>query len=334
MLKMIHRFITLCSVLALAFGLVPARAYAADNNSDQERPVRLYATALAGPIGKIEGVSSSIINGRAVEGERAIWDGELLQAPVGRHLRVALDDVGVVTLQGGAIARLAVTRRRFDDNVGGAVLVAALIKGRVAVKLRADAEAYIEASGSAVSAARGSDFLLGLDENGPALLTTAGNVAMQGQVTRQGNYLIRPAGGRANIDVRLRKSRQVQFIVTDEHDKPVPDVPVVIAISGGGATLGSGAATVTVTTSASGLATTSVSAGTAVGSSTITASVPGGASASMGVSAVPAGIITGTTLAIAAAVAAAGTTAAVVAVNKGGSSDIKESSGPRITPIP
>jgi len=334
MLKTTSRFITLCLILALAIGLVPIQAAAAGHDSDQDQPVRLYARAFSEPIGKIEGVSVSFINGRAVNGEQALWGGELLQAPVGRHLRVSLDQVGLVTLQGGAIAKLAVTRRRFDDNVDGAVLVAALIKGKVAVKLNAGAEAYIEASGSAITATRGSDFLLGLDESGPALLTASGHVAIQGPV-RQGNYLIRPVGNRANIDVRLRKSRQVQFIVTDEQDKPVPDVPVVIAISGGGATLGSGAATVTVTTTASGVATTSVSAGTAAGASTITATVPGGATTSLGVSAVPGAIIGGTTLAVVGAVAAAGTAATVAVVkNKDNKSDIQQTSPPRITPLP
>src|ERR1700754_1158262 len=135
MIKITYNRVTLCLVLSLIAGLAPSPSYGSDKNSE-DKPVRLYVNGDMGPIGKIERISESIINGRTVQGEQAIWGGEWLQAPAGRMVRVSLDQVGQVTLQGGTMAKLGVTRRRFDDNVDGAVLIASLITGKVTVKLQ------------------------------------------------------------------------------------------------------------------------------------------------------------------------------------------------------
>jgi hypothetical protein len=333
MTKNKYRTMILCLALALVAGLTPKPTFADDRNSDEDRPVRLYAYGGVGPIGKLDSLNAVTINGRMVSGQQLLWGGEMLQAPPDSSVRVMLDSIGQVTLHCGAIARIGVTRKRFDDNIAGSVLIASLVKGDVAVKLRENAEAYVEASGSVITASRGASFLAGVGESGPVLNSTTGTVTVHEQAVRQGNYMIRPVGGRTSIDVRLRKSRQVQFIVTDENDKPVPDVPVLISIAGGGATLGSGAASITVTTSAAGIASTSVSAGTAVGAGTITAAVPGTtATTSVAVSAVSAGVIGGTTLAVAAAAVAAGTATTVIVVKAKDKAEIKEARPPSITP--
>ena len=333
MIKSKYRGITLCLALVLISGLIPQATFADDNSADRDRPIRLHVYESMGPIGKVESLSSLTINGRLTRGGESIWGGEMIQAPPDSSIRVMLDSVGQVTLHCGAIARIGVTWKRFDDNISGSVLIASLVKGDVTVKLRETAEAYVEAGGSAITASRGASFQVGAGESGPVLNSTTGNVTVRGQAVRQGNYMIRPVGGRASIDVRLRKSRQVQFIVTDENDKPVPDVPVLISIAGTGATLGSGAASVTVTTSAAGIASTSVSAGTAAGASTITAAVPGTtATTSVSVSTVSAGIIGGTTAAIVGVAVAAGAATTVAVVKAKNKSEIKEVQPPSITP--
>jgi hypothetical protein len=322
---------TLSLILVMFAGLTPTSIYA-DKRTDEDKPIRLSVTESAGPIGKIESMSPIPINGRVTLGEQLIWGGEILQAPADSSVRVSLGSTGQVTLYRGSVAKFSVTWKKNDDNIPGSVLIASLLHGHVAVRLQDNAEAYIEASGSALVSSRGASFNVSAGEKGPVWNAVAGTVEVAPQTGTQGNYMIRPVGGRANIDVRLRKTREVQFIVTDQNDKPVPDVPVVLTISGSAATLGSGATTVTVTTTAAGIASAPVSAGAAVGAGTITAAVPGGATATVGVSAVPAGILTGTAIGVIAAAAAAGTAATVVVVKKNDKSEITPTSQPRITP--
>lgn len=328
MMKTKYPAMTLSLILILLSALGPA-SVCAGKSADDEKPIRLYVTESAGPIGKIESYSPMAINGRVTRGDQLIWGGEILQAPIDRSVRVSLDSIGQVTLHSGAVARLSVRWRKAQESTTGTILIASLIRGNVAVKLQNDVEAYIEASGSALTSTPGASFKVGVGETGPVWKASAGTVTVETQAKAQGNYMIRPVGGRANIDVRLRKTREVQFIVTDEHDKPVPDVPVVLTISGV-ATLGSGATTVTVTTSALGIASAPVSAGAAIGTGTVTATVPGGASASVGVSAVSAGVLTGTTIGIIAAAVAAGTATTVIVTRQ--KDEIKPTSEPKITP--
>jgi hypothetical protein len=302
---------------------------------DEDRPIRLYATAESGPIGRMESFTAARVNGLRSNQDQLIWGGEILQAPPDRGARVWLDGVGQVTLNSGAIAKLTVTPKRFDDTINGALLIASLIKGNVTVKLGQTAEAYVEASGSALVASRGASFRVGTGESGPLFEAMTGAVSVEAQLP-QGRYSIRPVAGRANISVRNRQTREVQVQVTDENDKPVPDVAVVFSLGGSGATLGAGATTVTVTTNALGVATATVT-GTAQGASSVTATIAGtNVSTTIGVTTVAAaGILTGTTIGIVAA-AAAGTVATVVVVDqvKGNDNagDITQTGPPVFTP--
>jgi hypothetical protein len=319
--------ITLSLITVLLAGLTPKSA-SADKKADEDKPVRLYVTAGTGPIGRIESVNPIPINGRVSPGEQLIWGGEILQAPIDRSVRVSLDSIGQVTLHRGAVARLAATWRRTGDNIGSSILIASLIQGNVVVKLQGNAEAYVEASGSVLTSSLGASFNVGTGENGPVWSATAGTVEVEPQPQAQGNYMIRPVGGRANIDVRLRKTRQVQFIVTDEHDKPVPDIPIIITISGGASTFGAGATSVTVPTNALGIASAPVTGGSTAGPSTISAVAPNGARSALTVNC-RTGILTGTTVGVVAAVVAAATTTVILVNRKG---EVKPSSGPSVTP--
>jgi adhesin/invasin len=237
-----------------------------------------------------------------------------------------------VILKPGSLAKFTVTSSKANETAG-AVLVASLVTGNLVVTLDRNAEAYVEASGSAISSSRGASFHVGTGEAGAVVDAFSGTVS-PGVQTPQGRYTIRPVGGRANVSVRLRKTREVQVQVTDENDRPVPDVPIIFTVGGTGATLGTGATTVTVTTNALGVATTSVT-GTSVGSSSITATVAGtNASTTIGVSTAAAGILTGTTIGIVAAAVAAGTATAVVVTqnNNEENNQITEARPPRITP--
>jgi hypothetical protein len=314
----------------LLMGLTLKPAFAG-GGADRDDTIKLYAYESLGPIGKIESFGSYIVNGRQMTGEYFIFGGEILQAPHDKSVRLSLNSIGRVTLHCGAMAKFGVTWKEMGDNLTGGVLIASLIRGNVTIKLSQTAEAYVEASGSALSASRGAVFQAGTGDEGPVFNTAEGSVGVARQTTPQGKYMIRPADGRTSIDVRLRKTRQVQFIVTDENDRPVPDVPVIITISGGAGTLGSGATTVTVTTNALGIASTPVSGAASAGTGSITASIPGGASTTVGVTAVSAGILSATTIGIIAAAAVAGTTTAIVTTQQD-KKEIEQVGEPRITP--
>ncbi|HSE99170.1 MAG TPA: hypothetical protein VLD57_12955, partial [Blastocatellia bacterium] len=92
--------IGLLMILVLAAALLPAPASA--NDGGEVRPVRLFATALTGPIGTIAGGALSsaalAINGRVVSGDRPIWAGDLLQSRSNSNISVLLDEIGRVTL--------------------------------------------------------------------------------------------------------------------------------------------------------------------------------------------------------------------------------------------
>lgn len=311
------RFKTFANSLSLSFvlilSLIPKAALAGDDRDD--RPLKLYATAIEGSIGKVASLGEVVVDGRTVYGECFIWSGQLIQAKAA-SARVRFDSVGDVTLAGGATARFATGR---GGETGGKVLIAQLVGGDLTVRLNEETGGYLEAGGKVFTASRGAGFRMRIREGEALLDRVEGGVV--GQQAQQRKYVIRPVGLGANISVRARETRQIQIQVTDENDNPVPDVPVIFLLGNPGAgSFGSGAAaasSVTVTTNAQGIATTSFTAGPGTGSSSITATVSGtnaSWTATIGISAA-AGALSVTTIVIIAAAAAAGATAAVVASN-------------------
>lgn len=332
---------TLAVVLTISLILTPAMAD--DSSSKPERPIRLYATATVGPIGKVQALAPVSINGRARGGERFIWGGEMLQT-FETAVQLEFEQFGRVTLARGAMARFA-SARSFEDGTSGNVLIVSLIRGAVTLKLGPDSGGYAEAGGSVFTASRGAAFKLEVNEGTPVLTTSAGKVRtdqlpqsdLKIQVVDE---LGRPVTSGAMLSVRARSTRQLQVRVTDKNDRPVPDVPVIFLVGGsGGGTLGSGAAagaSVTASTNAQGIATTSFTAGPTPASTSVTSTIAGTTtSTTIGVSTTAAaGILTGTTLAIIGAAVAGGTVAAVVAVKKsqGNNKEPVTALPPTITP--
>jgi hypothetical protein len=337
--------VSLALVVVLTASLIPRPAMADDSSSKPERPIRLYATATVGPIGKVQTLAPMGINGRARAGERFIWGGEMLQA-FETAVQLEFDQLGRVTLAGRAVARFASARTTFEDSASGKVLIVSLIRGAVTLKLGAEAVGYVEAGGSVFTASRGATFKLGVNEGHPVLTTMAGKV--RAEQLPQSDLKIqvvdefgRPVASGAKLSVRARSTRQLQVRVTDKNDHLVPDAPVVFLVGGqGGGTLGSGAAagtSVTVTTNAQGIAATSFTAGPTSASTSVTATVAGTTTfTTIGVSTtVAAGIFTGTMLGIIAAAVAGGTVAAVVALKQSqGNKEPVTALPPNITPKP
>jgi hypothetical protein len=226
-------------IVALTAGPVSRPVWASDLRADQQRPIRLYASARFGPIGTIKLSSLSggavAIDGRLAQGEASIWGGELIKVAAGRSVRVALDSIGQVTLARGAIVRLASARASSDD-AGYEVLVASIVAGGVDVKLNAGAGAYVDAGRSAFTASRGASFSVTMEEGRASLSTAAGVVRVQDQPVPQDvnirlvDDLGRPVSSGSQFSVRARSTRQVQVQVTDKNDKPLPDLPVLFSL--------------------------------------------------------------------------------------------------------
>jgi hypothetical protein len=247
----------------------------------------------ARPIGAVESLGAVTINMQSIRGGGALWGNELIHAPEGMNAVATLEAVGQVTLVGGAQARLAVA------HAGRPALAATLLAGSAVFKLQPDVAASVEAAGSKFVAARGARFRVLLVE-GRAVIDAAGeNVFEMGdwwklaspsdlpQVAGQAapqtpvrRYLVRPVGLSSNLFVRARSTRQIQVRVTDENDRPVPDVPVIFLLSSSSAQSVGGlgalaAASAKVFTDKSGIASVDFTGGAQPASGAISATVEG-----------------------------------------------------------
>jgi hypothetical protein len=268
--------VSLTMVCILVSGPVAAKAR-------DETPVRLYATAESGPIGTIYSVSQFAIERRLARGEETIWGGELIQAQPDSRVIVRLDSIGQVTLMAGAVVRFAATRR-FCGNSTHRLLVASLVSGDLVVSLDRDAGAYIEASGWAFTTSDGANFKVAT-RNGRAMIdVTSGEVKTELQATQRSlkirlvepnpDPLKPPIDLGLRLDVERRATRETQWQVTDEHDKPVPDIPLILAVAGNIGRFGN-AATFTGTTNPQGIVSAQFTAAPAPGEGTISANIPG-----------------------------------------------------------
>ncbi len=273
-----------CLVLALIIGLLPKRAQADDGAADREKPIRLYATAFVGPIGKVteNGLSRAgfAINGARQYGEQFIWAGDLLQAPADASLAVSLDLIGAVTLARGASVRLSTARTMLDNDKPGRALVASLINGNVDVRLEFGACAYIRACGSAYLSSEGASFSLAAKDGAAVVNARVGAVRVE-QQTMQHQYSLHPVGHGTDISVRGGGLTYIRLQVIED-DRPVPGVPVLFALDPAVGkrlgTLGLGTmagTTFLATTNADGIAAVPFTANHVKGTISISATVEG-----------------------------------------------------------
>ena len=220
-------------IAVLMISSVPRNAFAA-GGADGEARIRLHATALAGPIGSVNAFGSLSINGRQAIGETFLWGGELIEATNGAT-RVLFDSIGSVTLAAGAAARFSATRSSTDE-AGRSVLIASLLRGSLAIELHSDAGAYVEASAARFNALPGASFKVVMQGSRAVLNTISGTVNAESQQGRP-TYKIRPVDelGRPvdlgrTLSVRARSTRNFQIQVTDENDKPIPDLPILFSL--------------------------------------------------------------------------------------------------------
>ncbi|MGH9836063.1 MAG: hypothetical protein ACREBD_26885, partial [Blastocatellia bacterium] len=264
-----------------------------DSIKDQVRnrlgPMRPALSASARPIGAVESLGAVMINARLNQGAALLWGNELIRAPEGMIATASLDAIGQVTLTGGSQARLMTA----TSSAGRTTLAVSLLTGSAIFKLQPAASALVEAGGSKFIAARGSRFRVMLVE-GRAVIDAASDgvlemgdwkltglsdlpqIAGQAGQTAARRYVVRPVGLNSNLVVRARATRQIQVRVTDENDRPVPDVPVIFLLSSsGGQSVGAlgplASTTAKVFTDTTGIASVEFAAGDIPTSGTISA---------------------------------------------------------------
>ena len=281
---MTNRFpaMALLLVFILITGIAPKSAFADGDSRDTEGAIRLYASARFGPIGSISDTSFAkqpvVINGRAVYGEQMIWGGEFIQSRAGQSVRVSFDSIGEVTIADNAMVRFG-TSHGSPDDTGRNILVASLMNGSLSVKLDRDAGAHIEAAGTRFTAAPNAHFRIDVKEGLASVARMTGTVMVEQPAVQQ-KYTLRPPPGQGGaLSVSARSTRQIQIQVTDENDRPVPDLPILFSL--GDPCLGSiglGAAAGTLFTSKTdnrGIATVPWITGAAKCAGTIVAKIEG-----------------------------------------------------------
>jgi hypothetical protein len=233
MAKIRYSTIVISLIGVLMMSSVPQPARADNGSGDVDRPIRLHATAMRAPIGIVDAFGSININGKQVSGEQTLWGGELIEALSASTTRVAFDSIGTAALTRGTAVRFATTRSMLADE-GSHVLVASVVKGKVAIELHPQSGAFVEAAGRRFTALQGASFRIGIHDGLAVLTTVSGIVNSQSQ---RPNYKIKPVDdlGRpvdlgSSLSVRARSTRNFNIQVTDENDKPIPDLPILFSL--------------------------------------------------------------------------------------------------------
>lgn len=267
---------TLCFTLALALVALTMPKPVYGDNGDEEKPIRLRAVAEIAPLGEVFSLGNVALNGKPSIGKQTLWGSELIQAMSDNSASVSLEALGTVTLKKGALVRLARNTNANSDEANRGVLIASLISGEMTVKLQEGISAYVQSCGSVFTSSNGAAFRITVREGQAIARASFGNLEVQ-QPATQKKYFVRPVGLGATTSVRARSTRQIQVQVTDENDRPVPDIPIIFALGTAGAgTLGTGAAaaaTVSIQTNAQGIASVTFTAGESAATTEITATV-------------------------------------------------------------
>lgn len=257
--------IILLLVCAMISTLMPVRLKAAERSINNYLLSRFNGRAVAGSIGTIEAFGNVSVNGDATQ--RSISSGDFLQTRDSASAKLIIDNIGEIALGQNADFRVLLAKVSTIDGTERSVLVTSLSKGMMSVKLNKDSAIYVESNGMVFTAKDAAQFRAYANDGH---LEVIGNVEFQDSA----KYIVRPVELGATLSVRARTTRQIQIQVTDEKDRPVPDIPIIFTL---GSALGKfgNAATATATTNSQGIASVSFSAGETPGTSTITATVEG-----------------------------------------------------------
>lgn len=269
----------LCTVIFLSVTLAPKSARADSGSRENDRPIRLYATASNGPIGSIASYGALTINGHGAYAGQLVWSGDLLHSNGNSRISVSLESIGEITLARGTAVRLSTRHMTLDQGGKGYTLIASLAQGKIAVTLEHAASAYVRAGASEYASSGGAAFVVTVRQAHAAIDVKSGEVRDEAQ-TSQRQYTIRPVGHGSNIKVPAGGLRRLQMQVLED-DRPVSGAAVTFALDTSGAVVGllglgtlSGT-TATVITGADGIAAVQFVARNLSGSSPISATVEG-----------------------------------------------------------
>ncbi len=269
--------------------------------------IKLYSNNKAGMIGMVESGGTVKINGRDARRQELLWDGEIVQAPAHAAAQLALAGLGQVQLSKGSVVRLTTAAAPNAKRV----LTAAVLQGEINVKLQPEIAAYVETNGKSFAAEAGSRFRVNGRDGNSIVEVFAGNVREIGSwnvelatdVMEQAaqlnagprQYNIRPlangekAGGYL-MNVRAQSTQTLRFLVTDLAGKAAAGVPVVFTLNAADGQpvgmLGSGVEAgkyFETKTDAQGVAVVPFNAGSATGSTSLSAAVRGTNSANANV---------------------------------------------------
>jgi len=231
---------SLSSVIVLTVVLIPGSASAESGDPSSDRPIHLYATASAGPIGRIGSdpvrSSSLLLNGQPVTAGQIVWSGDLIQSSPGAKACLPLDSIGQVRIGGGTTLRLATQPCTREDGTKGLTLVASLAQGEIAVELQPSANAYLRAARTEYESSSGASFTASVKNGVGTVEVKSGMVRTETQGA-QHQYTIVPVGHDSHIKVRAGKLVRIQVQVRED-DKPVPGVGVLFALDTSGAVIG------------------------------------------------------------------------------------------------
>jgi hypothetical protein len=297
-MKAKHLIVSFSLILALLNGLLarPARAEGETRERFAMRSNLLFEVTR--PIGTFESMGVVKINGRMTPGRGLIWRDDLVEAGAQTGARVSLAQMGQATLAAGARVRFA-TQFIADDLRPRPMLIVSLDEGSVSIRLQQGIAAHLKLRHTAFIASPGSEFRFSLREGRPVVEVSAGTVESVGHWLLQvpppilmaatrarrvmmeaqaqaapRRYILKPVGGingSAVFDVRARSTRQIQVQVTDENDRPVPDVPIIFALAN---RVGNFSST-TASTNQNGIASIDFAAGQQAATTSFTATVQG-----------------------------------------------------------
>jgi hypothetical protein len=271
--------IGLCAVTLLSIAVAPRAAQAESPRAEDDRPIRLYASASTGPIGVVTGSGDFTVNGRAGAAGQLIWSGDQLDCRRALRVSISLESIGEITMERGTTVRLAIRHTTIGEDAKGFTLIASLARGEIAVKLERAANAYLRVGREEYAASEGAAFLASARGGLASVAVRSGEVRAETQAA-QHQYTLRPVGHNSTIEVPAGELRRIQLQVLED-DKPVPGVAVQFALDTSAAVIGVlGLGTLTgttanVVTDAEGMATVQFVARESRGSSPISATVEG-----------------------------------------------------------
>ncbi|MEW6730077.1 MAG: hypothetical protein AB1489_01950 [Acidobacteriota bacterium] len=274
------QYIIIGLMLILFVGMIPKPTNAAGSMSLAALMPPIPITTLA-PIGRIDSLGTFSVNGRLMGGNSSIRGGDLLQTFDDTGASVEFPVLGKAQLTKGTVVRFYQGARKIDTESSEQILMITLLSGNLAVDLKPTISAYLQAGEAIFTTIEGARFRTKFSNGQIAVYGEPGTINDSTGISPQSStqkYFLRPVGMGASVSVRARSTRQIQIQVTDEHDKPVPDLPIFFLLGSGKSfgSLGSMAsASMTTTTNNQGIASITFNAGDTPGSTNITATVEG-----------------------------------------------------------